>query len=179
MMGEQVSVPLPMKECNDMATRTTRTIEMRPAEAGDQRFMQQLYASTQDGELRMGGCDASTEALLIGLQFKARQTWFHNHYPNADMAVIMDRDRPVGRLYVDYGVEEIRILDICLVPEYRNRGIGLGLLRSLQAQGARMRVPVRLSVLLGSPAQRLYQRCGFSNLGVDGLHNSMEWQPPR
>lgn len=162
-----------------MASRTTRTIEMRPADAGDQRFMQQLYASTQNGELRMGGCDANTESLLIDLQFKARQTWFRNHYPNADLAVIMDRDRPVGRLYVDYGVEEIRILDICLVADYRNRGIGLGLLRSLQAQAARMRVPVRLSVLLGSPAQRLYQRCGFVNLGVDGLHNSMEWQPPR
>ena len=179
MMNKQVSVPLPMKECNDMASRTTRTIEMRPAEAGDQRFMQQLYASTQTGELRMGGCDTSTEALLIGLQFQARQTWFQNNYPNADLAVIMDRERPIGRLYVDYGVEEIRILDICLIAEYRNRGIGLGLLRSLQAQGARMRVPVRLSVLLGSPAQRLYQRCGFTNLGVDGLHNSMEWQPPR
>lgn len=161
-----------------MPSRTSRSIEMRPAEAGDLAFMQQLYSSTRSAEVRMGGCDLATETLLQGLQFKAQQTWFENHYPNADLAVIMDRERPVGRLYVDYGQEELRILDICLLPEYRNRGIGLGLLRSLQAQGERLRLPVRLNVVLGSPAQRLLQRCGFEILAVDGIYNIMEWMPP-
>jgi GNAT superfamily N-acetyltransferase len=152
---------------------------MRPAEAADHAFMQELYASTRNAELHMGGCELSTEALLQSLQFKAQQTWHRNNFPNAELAIILERERPIGRLYVDYGLEEIRVLDICLLPDYRNRGIGLGLLRSLQAQGARLRVPVRLSVLLGSPAQRLYMRCGFISQGVDGMHTNMEWQPPR
>lgn len=161
-----------------MPSRTSRSIEMRPAEAGDMSFMQQLYSSTRSAELHMGGCDLATETLLQGLQFKAQQTWFQTEYPNADLAMIMDRERPIGRLYVNYGPDELRILDICLLPEYRNRGIGLGLLRSLQAQGERLRLPVRLNVMLGSPAQRLLQRCGFENLGMDGVYNVMEWMPP-
>ncbi|MCE3263047.1 MAG: family N-acetyltransferase [Pseudoduganella sp.] len=161
-----------------MPSRTSRSIEMRPAEAGDMSFMQQLYSSTRSAELHMGGCDLATETLLQGLQFKAQQTCFQTEYPQADLAVIMDRERPIGRLYVNYGPNELRILDICLLPEYRNRGIGLGLLRSLQAQGERLRLPVRANVMLGSPAQRLLQRCGFETLGMDGIYNVMEWMPP-
>jgi hypothetical protein len=52
------------------------------------------------------------------------------------------------------------------------------LLRSLQAQGERLRLPVRINVALGSPAQRLLQRCGFEVLAVDGVYNTMEWFPP-
>lgn len=161
-----------------MPSRTSRSIEMRPAEAGDMTFMQQLYSSTRSADVRMGGCDLATETLLQALQFKAQQTWFQTQFPHADLAVILERDRPVGRLYVDYGPDELRILDICLLPECRNRGIGLGLLRSLQAQGERLRLPVRLNVMLGSPAQRLLQRCGFELLGVDGIYSVMEWMPP-
>lgn len=151
---------------------------MRPAEAGDLPFMQQLYSSTRGADVRMGGCDLATETLLQGLQFKAQQTWFQTCFPHADLALIVERERPIGRLYVDYGPEEIRILDICLLPECRNRGIGLGLLRSLQAHGERMRLPVRLNVMLGSPAQRLLLRCGFISIAVDGIYNVMEWMPP-
>ncbi|AXA89811.1 GNAT family N-acetyltransferase [Massilia sp. YMA4] len=163
-----------------MATRTSpsRTIEMRPVEHADQRFLEQLYASTRSTDQRMDGCDARTEALLVALQFRARQAQLRAVYPYGDIAVIFERDRPIGSLYVNYGADEIRILDISLLPEYRNRGIGQGLLRSLQAQGVRMRVPVRLDLLLSSPAYRLFQRCGFVLRGANGLHNSLEWSPP-
>ncbi|GGY01357.1 hypothetical protein GCM10007386_35460 [Pseudoduganella dura] len=151
---------------------------MRPAEAADQAFLSLLYASTRTADQRMGACDARTEAMLMALQFRARQTLLHALYPYSDMAVIVERERPVGALHVNYGSDEIRILDISLLPETRGRGIGLGLLRSLQAQGARMRVPVRLDVLPGTRVQRLFQRCGFTLNGANGLYLCMEWMPP-
>ena len=161
-----------------MSTRTSRTIEMRPAEAADQAFMELLFASTRTADQRMGACDARTEAMLMALQYRARQTQQHSLYPYADAAVIVERERPIGALHVNYGSDEIRILDISLLPECRSRGIGLGLLRSLQAQGVRMRVPVRLDVLPGTRAQRLFQRCGFTLNGANGLFLCMEWMPP-
>ncbi len=161
-----------------MASRTSRTIEMRPAEPADQRFMEQLYSSTRGADQRMDGCDARTEALLVALQFRARQAQLRTQYPHGDIAVIFERDRPIGSLYVNYGHEDIRILDISLLPEYRNRGIGLGLLRSLQAQAVRMRVPVRIDLLVSSQAYRLFHRCGFTPRGANGVHNSLEWWPP-
>ena len=163
-----------------MATRTSpsRSIEMRPLEQADEGFMEQLYASTRSADQRMDGCDARTEALLVALQFRARQAQLRTQYPYGDIAVILERDRPIGSLYVNYGPDEIRILDMSLLPEYRNRGIGRGLLRSLQAQAVRMRVPVRIDLLLSSQAYRLFHRCGFTPRGANGVHNSLEWWPP-
>ncbi|HEX8602227.1 MAG TPA: GNAT family N-acetyltransferase [Pseudoduganella sp.] len=160
-----------------MSTRTSRTIEMRPAEAADQAFLSLLFASTRTADQRMGACDAHTEALLMALQFRARQTQLHALYPYGDIAVIAERERPIGALHVNYGSDEIRILDMSLLPESRSRGIGIGLLRSLQAQGARMHVPVRLDVMPGTRAQRLFQRCGFTLNGANGLFLCMEWMP--
>ncbi|TWI66350.1 acetyltransferase (GNAT) family protein [Pseudoduganella lurida] len=161
-----------------MSTRTSRTIEMRPADRADQAFMEQLFASTRSADQRMDACDARTEALLMALQFRSRQAQLHMLHPYAEVAIIAECERPIGALHVHYGSDEIRILDFSLLPASRNRGIGLGLLRSLQAQGVRMRVPVRLEVLPGSRAQRLFQRCGFTLNGANGLYLCMEWQPP-
>jgi len=161
-----------------MATRTPRAIEMRAAENADQAFMEQLYALTRGDAAHMEGCDPSTGALLLSIQYRARQGHFEKLYPYADLAIITEHELPIGRLYVNYSHDEIRIIDMNLLPECRNRGIGLGLLRSLQAQGVRMRVPVRVDVMLGSPALRLLHRCGFVSQGANGIYNAMSWQAP-
>jgi GNAT superfamily N-acetyltransferase len=47
------------------------------------------------------------------------------------------RGRPAGRrLYVAREGDEIRIIDIALLPDYCNRGIGTTLLRGLQSEAA-------------------------------------------
>ncbi|SFU77832.1 GNAT family N-acetyltransferase [Pseudoduganella namucuonensis] len=160
-----------------MTYKTAPSIELRPATQADQAFLQRLYLSTRGAESRLHGCDPSTEAMLLNLQFKAQQTDFQLHYPHAEVTVIVERDSPIGRLYVDYRTDEVRLVDLSLLPEYRGRGIGKGLLRGLQAHGQRLDLPVRLQVLLGNPAQRLCQRCDFVMQGLDGLYATMEWCP--
>ncbi len=48
-----------------------------------------------------------------------------------------------------------------LAPHVQGCGIGSGVLRRLLEQSDRDGVPVRLNVLQGSPARRLYERHGF------------------
>jgi GNAT superfamily N-acetyltransferase len=43
---------------------------------------------------------------------------------------------PAGPRYVMRAGDEIRIIDIALLPEYCNRGIGTALLRGLQSEAA-------------------------------------------
>lgn len=160
-----------------MTYKTTPSIELRPATQADQPFLQRLYTSTRSLEFRLHGCDAATEAILQTIQFKAQQTDFQLLYPDAEVTIIIERDEPIGRLYVHYTVAELRLVDITLLPEYRGRGVGKGLLRGLQAHGQRLHLPVRLNVMLGNPAQRLCQRCDFTMQGLDGLYAAMEWQP--
>ncbi|WP_271217052.1 GNAT family N-acetyltransferase [Streptosporangium carneum] len=49
-----------------------------------------------------------------------------------------------------------------LVPGLQGRGLGSAVLRALLRQTDADGVPVRLNVLQGSPARRLYERHGFT-----------------
>ncbi|MES2260662.1 MAG: GNAT family N-acetyltransferase [Pseudomonadota bacterium] len=160
-----------------ITSRTSPSIELRPAAPADQPFLLRLYASTRGPESRLHGCDRNAETVLQNLQFRAQQTDLLMQYPDAEVTIIVERERSIGRLYVNYDVDEVRLIDLSLLPEYRGRGIGKGLLRGLQAHGRRLQLPVRLSVLLGNPAQRLYERCDFVMRGLDGMHAAMEWRP--
>lgn len=160
-----------------MTYRTFATIELRPAMADDQPFLQRLYASARPPQYKLHGCDPITESMMLALQCKAQQSDFRLQYPDAEITLIAERDLPIGRLYVHFSVTEVRLVDLSLLPEYRGRGIGKGLLRGLQAHGARLQLPVRLQVLLGNPAQRLCQRCDFVFTGIDGSYAALEWRP--
>ncbi|MBY0239834.1 MAG: GNAT family N-acetyltransferase [Burkholderiaceae bacterium] len=155
---------------------TLPAITLRPAIAADQPFLQQLYASTRPPS-HLRGCDSEAEALLMRTQCLAQQTCWSRHFPGADITIIVEHEQPIGRLHVHFSEHEMRLIDLSLLPGYRGRGIGKGLLRGLQAHGARLRLPVRLQVTLGNPAQRLCQRCDFQFIGINGGHAVLEWKP--
>lgn len=158
------------------AIATTPAIELRQATEADQPFLHQLYASTLPPS-HLRGCDSEAEALLIRAQCLAQQTDWRSRFPGADITIIVERGQPIGRLYVHFSEHDVRLIDLSLLPGFRGRGIGKGLLRGLQAHGERLGLPVRLQVTLGNPAQRLCQRCEFLFTGIDGGHAVLEWKP--
>lgn len=67
--------------------------------------------------------------------------------------------------YVDDKTPE---LTVAVLPDYRGRGVGTGLLVHLLTE-ARTKYPaVSLSVSLDNPAVRLYRRLGFKAVAVSG-----------
>ena len=82
-----------------------------------------------------------------------------------------------GRLAIDRCPRELRVVDIALLPRQRNGGIGSALLQDILAEAAAARIPVRLCVLKGNRAQRLYTRLGFVKIAETELHLEMEWRP--
>jgi ribosomal protein S18 acetylase RimI-like enzyme len=67
-----------------------------------------------------------------------------------------DQERGYG--FTDLATPE---LTIALLPEFRGRGIGTQLLQHLLARADERYPRVCLSVTLGNPAARLYERLGF------------------
>ena len=65
--------------------------------------------------------------------------------------------------------DEIRIVDIALLPEFCNRGIGTTLLRGLQSEAAAAGKPLRIHVERFNPAMRLYERLGFRPVADRGF----------
>jgi ribosomal protein S18 acetylase RimI-like enzyme len=84
---------------------------------------------------------------------------------------------PAGRLYVHRGRSDIRVVDIALAPEYRGRGIGAALLRSLITEAEASDRKVSIHVERHNPARRLYERLGFRPAGEHGVYVLMERVP--
>lgn len=108
------------------------------------------------------GWDASQQELFLKLQFTAQQQSYQAQFPESIHQIICLEGRPVGRIIVNRTENEIRLVDIALLPSNRNRGLGTQLIEDLLAEAKVAGKSVRLHVLAGSPALALYRRLGFS-----------------
>jgi GNAT superfamily N-acetyltransferase len=72
---------------------------------------------------------------------------------------------------------EIRCIDVALLPQHRNRGIGTLLIQRLQAEAASEKKPLRLQVIRFNRAVNLLERSGFMRVSETGTHFQLEWAP--
>jgi GNAT superfamily N-acetyltransferase len=154
-------------------------VTLRPENPEDEAFLFTVYASTRAEELAITGWDEATRTAFLNQQFRAMRLGYRGSFPQADFLVILGGDRPVGRLVVDRSGEAILVVDIALLPEYRNRGIGTLLMRDLLAEAESREKPIRLRVHQGGPAMRFYTRLGFRSIEDYEFDVRMEWRPTR
>ena len=143
-------------------------VQLRPAVPSDRLFLLSLYASTRADELAFTPWNDAEKAEFVRTQFEARERHYLEQFPDAASSVIVLEGRPVGRITVARQPDEIRVVDIAVLPVARSRGIGTRLLRDLADEGAAAGLPVRLHVETRSRARRLYDRLGFVQVGEVG-----------
>jgi len=137
-----------------------------------------VYRSTREEELAMVvDWTAEQKDVFVRQQFEAQHVWYQEHYVGAQFDVILVDGLPAGRLYVHRRPNEIRLVDITLLPEYRKGGIGTSILRDLLAEGEAAGKPVTIHVEVYNPAMRLYERLGFRPIEERGPYRLMEWRP--
>ncbi len=157
---------------------TVPGVTLRPTQTDDEAFLYRVYAGTRADEMALlDWSEAETEDFLR-MQFKAQHTFYHDQFGGALFDVVALEGEPVGRLYVDRRESEIRVIDIALLPEFRNRGIGGALMRDLLDEGAETGKPVTIHVEASNPAMGLYQRLGFVHVADESVYRLMEWRPP-
>jgi len=129
----------------------------------------------REQELAIVPWDEAQKAAFVRMQFEAQHAQYQETYAAATFDIILIGDRPAGRLYVERAAEEFRIVDIALLPEFCNRGIGTTLLAGLQSEAAAAGKPLRIHVERFNPALRLYERLGFRQIADRGVYLFMEW----
>jgi ribosomal protein S18 acetylase RimI-like enzyme len=152
-------------------------IALRPIGPGDEELLYLVYAGTRQEELAQTGWSEEQKASFLRMQFDAQGRYYREHYDGAEFSVILEGDRPVGRLYVARWPEEIRIVDIALLPEHRNAGIGSALLGDLISESVASGKPLSIHVERFNPALRLYERLGFEVVEDKGVYLLMR-RPP-
>lgn len=155
-------------------------VALRQSEDDDLDFLYEVYAASRAAEMAMlsDWSEVQKEAFLRS-QFQAQHHHYQSQYPNARFDVIVADGEDVGRLYVAPVSGEVRLMDIALLPQHRNRGIGRALVQDVLDEASRQGRRVSLHVEAQNPAKRLYARLGFIEAGEDGIYQRMEWAPPR
>src|ERR1043166_4215236 len=111
-------------------TNYAATISLRPATPADQTFLLSVYAGTRD-DLGLANLADSQRQLLVEMQFSARQNQYRLAYPDASTSIIVESDKAIGSMIVNRGRFDIHLVDIALLPERRDHGIGTYLLQML------------------------------------------------
>jgi len=139
----------------------TGEITLRSITDDDLEFLFRVYASTRAEEKELVGWNDEQWEQFIRLQFHLQHTQYMRNYENPSFDIILENGVPAGRLYVNRGPDEYRIIDIALLPEFRRRGICGNLMMSLLREAGERGLPVSLHVEKNNPILDYYRRLGF------------------
>ena len=154
------------------------TLHLRPERPDDLQFLFDLYASTRADELDLTGWDSAARANFLTMQFSAQQSHYRTHHPQTQFDIVELDGLPVGRLYVRRGDREVVLMDIALLPAFRNKGIGSELLGALIDESVAARKVLTLHVETNNPrAHAWYTRFGFVDVSTDSVHILMQREP--
>ncbi len=149
---------------------------IRRAETADEPFLEAVYADTRREELAPFGWSREHEDVFFKMQFQMQARAYNMQFPGADYQIVELDDTPVGRMIVLRGEKEIRLVDVSLLTEFRNRGIGTALLEQLKEETGCERVLVLRVLKTNDKAKKLYERLGLKVTEEADLHFTMEWR---
>ncbi len=148
-------------------------LALREELPGDGDFLAALYADTRAEELRPVPWGEAEKVAFLRQQFELQRQHYRLHYPRAQWLVILRGGVPIGRLYLEAGNAELRLMDIALLAAERGQGTGAALLARVLDYARSLGLPVGLHVEPFNPAQRWYARMGFEHREMRGIYSFM------
>jgi ribosomal protein S18 acetylase RimI-like enzyme len=152
-------------------------ITLRDAVPEDKPLLFELYASSRAQEMALVPWSVEQRTAFLRMQYDAQTTHYRQAFPEATFSVILRDGTPVGRLYVRRAENEIRILDITILPEVRNQGIGSTVLNDLLREAEQSNKNVLIYVETFNPGLGLFERVGFKRIAEEGINFLMKYQP--
>jgi GNAT superfamily N-acetyltransferase len=141
----------------------------------DEAFLLRLFVSVRGGEFAASGLPEELQQTILWQQFCLQRKSYGSSYLSEGFGILEQDAVTIGRLYLAHNEQALRIVDLSLLPEWRNCGVGTRVLRHLCAEAARESSKVALSVFASNPARRLYRRLGFLEVGESSGYLQMEW----
>ena len=154
------------------------SVSLRSVTDADREFLIAVYGSTREKELNQVAWEEGQKEAFVRWQFERQDEEYRQRFPNARYDVVLVDGAPAGRIWVGQDDKQIRLLDIALLTEFQNRGVGTYLIRRLMAEAAQSNKVLRHMVfVLNDNAHRFYERLGFVVIEDLGGYKHMEWVP--
>lgn len=142
----------------------------------DDAFLAGLFREVHAPEFAPLGLPDAALAQLLNMQFRGQRSGYAAQFPKAVDKILWIGPARAGRVLVNEGEDEHRLVDIALLGLYRGQAVGGRVIQQLCERASAAGLPLRLSVRFGNPAERLYQRLGFIRTGSDGVNVAMEFR---
>jgi len=153
---------------------TTSGVQTRIATPQDEPFLRRLFFAVRAPEFQAAGLSPEQLDELLGQQYKAMRSHYDQVFADAEYRIIEADGESIGyEATVDR--DTIHLLDIALMPEWRNQGIGTARMELLQERARQSGKSLTLSVEKFNPALRLYERLGFRFAADMGIYQRMQW----
>ena len=150
------------------------SISLRPITSNDLEFLYKAYASTRSEEMAVTGWNSEAIDAFLRMQFRLQHTQYLQNNPRASFDVILVDATQAGRLYVDRRADTISVIDIALLAEFRQKGIGGCLMRNLAEEADAKGMAMCLHVERNNPILGFYKKLGFQTKGEHGIYHYME-----
>lgn len=159
---------------------TNTSLHLRPITSCDEEALCRIYASTRTEEMeQIVNWSPVQKQAFLEWQFRTQHQYYSEYYPGASFWLLELDGEAIGRLYLQalHTDGSVRIIDITLLPQWRNRGIGQQLLLDIMDFATQRNRAITIHVESFNPAMRLYQRLGFELVSVtNGVYHLLEWK---
>lgn len=170
------------KKLEDIQARLPagNALTLRRVGPGDEEFLVALYASTREEELAQVEWAEGQKDQFLRWQYGLQRSEYQTRFPDADYYIVLMDNQAAGRIWIGRDHQQIRLLDIALLPGFQNRGIGTILIRRLIDEASQTNKFLRHMVfVLNNDAHRFYERLGFAVIEDLGAYKHMEWRPEK
>jgi ribosomal protein S18 acetylase RimI-like enzyme len=145
-------------------------VTLRPVCDDDTDLLFRIFKSVNEPTFAALEMPSEQKDDLLNMQFVAQLGQYRQQYPSADYQVILVAGTEAGSMYTQRGPTEWVLIDIALLPEFRDQGIGSDLVRSLISEAHASSSQLDAHVRVDNPAWRLWQRLGFEAVYNDGVY---------
>ncbi|HEY0320627.1 MAG TPA: GNAT family N-acetyltransferase [Pyrinomonadaceae bacterium] len=165
------------KDLNRLAAK----VKLRPVTPADEDTLLKIYASTREEEMQQAtGWSNEQKEMFLRWQLDMQRRDYEARFPQADYQIILFEGAPAGRLWVGRTPEQMRLLDIAILPEFQKRKIGSFLLHNLIRESEETGIPLRHMIYkLNTDARRFYERLGFRLIEDERMYLLMERHPEK
>ena len=155
-------------------------IRLRMTRNTDAAFERTLHDSNR-ADLKLIDGDRDLVQSVMDFQYQAKSTGHGESYPDAQHYMIEKAGEVIGRLVIDFGHNEVRIVDITVLPAWHGQGVGKTVLQAMQKVAGNLRLPIVLTALRNNlRAVTLYQQLGFRLDPANrpgGVRLLLRWEP--
>lgn len=141
-------------------------------------FLLEVYASARADEMAQIPWSDEQKTAFLHSQLQAQHEYYRSRYPNGSFNIIKSGNASIGRLYLAELDDEIRIIDITILPEYRHQNTGAEMIVKILQKCETLGKPAQIYIESYNPSAKLFARLGFEPTAVEGIYLLWRWTPP-